>query len=488
MAGSNYKNYRIGSFVAVNTGKIIGCSANIHFKAKYNGSGFVFDNDGQIRHSVSVKAVKGKEKLGGFYYTNNGQIENCGFIATARGSKNQEAAFRDEILRIDPDVKNKQVYSDLKLGNSWKNDRSDVLEPDMQANMVARGLEPATEISSVDELLDLIAAVNDGDRKAAQGNYILTEDLNLRGKKIDPLGISETNPFTGTFNGDGKKITNFVINAKDREYAGFFGYVRDAKVTNLTIDYILKGTNGSTAGGMVGACSHAHFENCAVYINVTPSRCCGGFVGKNSGTIINCYVCGKIRFPIIWWPLLMIPMLGVLFLAWQGGGSSEEYVPEILDPNQAPVVGETNVPPPAAGTSRISFELNQEVHISAETQVGEMGYVNPARATMDAVVRICISDSELVKAGYNLAATGVRTAEEQAAEGYNPDSAFTELYRSGRVQIGYAVDLCKLSPLPNGTKLGVGEYVMIVMIDGYDPETNEKAIINTQVPIDVFIV
>ena len=102
MAGSNYKNYRIGSFVAVNTGDIIGCSANLHFKAKYNGSGFVFDNDGQIRNSVSAKAIHGKEKLGGFFYTNNGEIENCGFIGEAR--KSESAAFRDEKLRIDPDT------------------------------------------------------------------------------------------------------------------------------------------------------------------------------------------------------------------------------------------------------------------------------------------------------------------------------------------------------------------------------------------------
>lgn len=487
MAGSNYKNYRIGSFVAVNTGKVIGCSANIHFKAKYNGAGFVFDNDGQIRNSVSAKAIRGKEKLGGFFYTNNGQIENCGFIGAARGGKGQGSAFRDEQLRIDPETKHEQIYSDLKLDTVWKNARPDSLEPDIQANLVRREENDYIEISSAQQLLDLIEAVNDGDRKAAQGRYILTQDLNLKGKKIDPLAVSETNPFTGTFNGNGRKITNFTINAKDREYAGFFGCTRDAHVVNLVLDYILKGTNGGVAGGMVGSCVKSHFENCAVYLSAAPSRCCGGFVGKNSGTIINCYVCGKIAFPVIWWPLLLAPLAVVLVLSWKSGGN-EEYVPEIIDPNQAPVVGDNHVPPPAAGTSRISFELNQEVYISAETQVGEMGYVNPARATMDAVVHICISDSELVKAGYDLAAAGVRSAEEQAAAGYDPDSSFTELYRSGRVQIGYAVDNCKLSALPNGAKLGVGEYEMTVMIDGYDPDTNEKAIINTQVPITVFIV
>ena len=120
--------------------------------------------------------------------------------------------------------------------------------------------------------------------------------------------------------------------------------------------------------------------------------------------------------------------------------------------------------------------------------VGEMGYVNPSRATQDVVVRICISDSELVAAGYDLTAIGVRTAEELASAGYVPEEAFTELYRSGRIEIGYGIDNCKLSPLPNGEKLKIGEYEMFIFIDSYDPETFEKSIINANVPIAVHIV
>ena len=52
-------------------------------------------------------------------------------------------------------------------------------------------------ISDADQLLELIEAINDGDRAAAGGNYILTGNINLRGKKIDPIGASESTPFTG---------------------------------------------------------------------------------------------------------------------------------------------------------------------------------------------------------------------------------------------------------------------------------------------------
>ena len=205
MSASAYKNYRIASFVAVNTGKIVGCSANMHFKAKYNGSGFVFDNDGQIWNSVSAKTIHGKGKLGGFFYTNNGLIESCGFIGTSRKEDKEHRGFRDEDLRIEPSTQIEKVYSDLKLYSVWKNEKRSSLEPDIRANLVELDCDDYIQISEAQQLLDLIEAVNDGDRKAAAGHYILTENINLRGKKIDPLGISETNPFTGIFNGNGKK-------------------------------------------------------------------------------------------------------------------------------------------------------------------------------------------------------------------------------------------------------------------------------------------
>lgn len=36
--------------------------------------------------------------------------------------------------------------------------------------------------------------------------------------------------------------------------------------------------------------------------------------------------------------------------------------------------------------------------------------------------------------------------------------------------------------------LPIGDYEMIVAIDAYDPETNEKSVVNAQAPITVHIV
>lgn len=496
MQQNKYRNYRIGAFAAVNNGGIRGCSANISFKAKHGGSGFVYDNRGEIVSSVSVKAIKGRGEKAGFAHRTSQNPSACGFIAGPAKEKknNKDSGYRDEALRLDSSMKTADIYYLLGLDTQWKNPTQDSLEPAFVANhAVVESSQQRVEIWNVEDLLTMIRDVNDGDQQAAGAYYVLMENLNLRGKKLDPIGSSESTAFTGIFDGNGKTVSNFTINAKGREYAGFFGVTRDAVVVNLRLDCILQGNAGNVTGGMVAVCNGGRIENCAVCIHMTPSVCCGGFVGKNSGLIVNCYVCGKIAFPILLWPLLLlVGLLLLLGLGWLLSALFDRgqnvYVPEVIDPNQVPVINTGNVAPPPAGTNRISFEMNQEVYVSAETQVGKLGYVNPARGTMDSVIRICISDSELIRAGYEPVSCGVRTVQEQMSPGYDPNLAFTELYRSGRIQIGYSVDNCKLSALPNGMKLGVGTYEMIVMIDGYDPETFEKSIINTQVPITVEIV
>ena len=501
MSQNKYENYRIGLFAAVNTGKISGCSVNTHFKAKYSGSGFVHDNKGEISNSLSLKPIGGKIHLAGFVYRNGGTIRNSGFVGTVRKDTSdadentkKKSRYIDEEMAISSDLSNEEIYRELELGNVWKNEDQGVLHPDFKRNHVA--LEPFDEeriikISDSQTLIDIIRDINDGVQSAVEGYYVLTDNINLGGKAIEPIGASESNAFRGVFDGRGKKISNFTVKAKGRQYAGLFGFAKNATVINLKIDCVVDGTDGENVGAMVGVNNGSRFENCVVISNVKPGLCTGQFVGKNSGTIINCYVCGKVQFPVLippLWPLaflaalLLIPV-GVRLFKDDGG-----YVPEVIDPNQVPIIEKDDIPKPQAGTSRISFEVNHEIYISSSTGVGQMNYKNPARATQDVVVHILVSDSELTKAGYNLSAIGVRTPEQMAAEGYDPNTSYTELYRSGLVQVGFAIDNCKLSPLPNRQMLKPGDYEMTLKIDGYNPETHERSIINTNVPVTVHIV
>jgi len=95
--------------------------------------------------------------------------------------------------------------------------------------------------------------------------FILTADINMAGQVFTTAIIAADNSFsfTGTFDGNGHKIANFIINGGS--FVGLFGYI--------------------DSGGSV---KNLGIENCSV--NGDPdSQEVGGLVGDNDGSISNCY-------------------------------------------------------------------------------------------------------------------------------------------------------------------------------------------------------
>lgn len=367
--------------------------------------------------------------------------------------------FGNEEQFIAGDTPTESIRLRLELDKLWRGTEGKGFVPDMKANRKELPVtdSPAIRIETADDLKMMIESVNSGDKKAAGAHYILAGNINMKGAKLKPIGDCESYPFSGTFDGNGYTVSNFTIDCRGAEYGGFFGCTKNANVANLALDYILKGKGGVNIGGMAGSIAGGSFENCQVRIAMSPGLCSGGFCGKNTGYIRNCYVGGKIAqpAPILPW---LIPSAAILLVLLTVGSvvlvqkltGNVPFRPEIIDPNQVPVPKPNQQEdPPPAGTNRISLELNHEVYVSATTMVGQMDYVNPHRSTQDVVIRLCISDAELKKAGYDLVACKVRTQKELNAEGYDPEKAFTVLYSSQRLQIGYKLGYCKLSALPN---------------------------------------
>ena len=127
------------------------------------------------------------------------------------------------------------------------------------------------------------------------------------GAGFRPIGQDYDNAFKGTFDGNGKKITNLYINrtsSSGRLYVGLFGLTSHSTIKNLElknvniscavstdkfylIDYIIP-----YVGGLVGL-NHGTIINCTIsgvvigdgsgsYTNI------GGLVGENTGTITDC--------------------------------------------------------------------------------------------------------------------------------------------------------------------------------------------------------
>lgn len=491
---SSYSN-RIGGFASQNAGVIRDCYTDIKLKYDANAAGFVFENQGKIERAVAMGTIKGKENIGGFLCKNKGTVIDTAWLLEKGKEMPKHIVDADLALEYE---KAAEVFTALHLGVAWKTPKAE------DTRLEIRGFKAnfdeftegktVTEISTADELFRLAADIASGDAGAAAGCYRLTANINLKGKKWLPIGISETTPFTGVFDGAGFEITNFKLCSDKLDYAGFFGCVKGAHIGNLTLDCVVNAKGGSVTGAMCAVNDRGLISNCHVAAKISAEKCCGGFVGKNVGTIERSSFVGALGAvipPIIFilpiaglLALLLIIGLILLMLRW----NDSPYGPEIIDPNQKPHIDQGEVTPPPAGSNRISFELNQTVYINVATQVGLINYVNPTRSTQDVVISILVSDAELLRA---IGKTG-RTAAEQAAleakPDYDPEKSYQELFRSGRLQIGYQLEATKLGALADGTYLPVGEYEMMVAIDAYDPKTHEKAVVNAQAPITVFIV
>ena len=131
-------------------------------------------------------------------------------------------------------------------------------------------------------------------------NFKLTKDLDLsvitEEEGFDPIGEDRENPFTGTFDGNGKVIRKLMINRPGKRYVGLFGGVGGGGVVK---DIGLEDVNvegKGTVGGLVGSLNDkGMIENSYATGNVEGNAQVGGLVGTNSrGTIKNSYTTGNV--------------------------------------------------------------------------------------------------------------------------------------------------------------------------------------------------
>lgn len=101
-----------------------------------------------------------------------------------------------------------------------------------------------------------------------------------------PIGV-ESSPFKGKFYGNGKKITGLRINRTSTNNVGFFGYVTNATISDLTIEGTTV-TGVDNVGAMFGYISGSTVTNCHVVMTggngVSGTTFVGGFAGYSSNT------------------------------------------------------------------------------------------------------------------------------------------------------------------------------------------------------------
>ena len=176
------------------------------------------------------------------------------------------------------------------------------LDCELPTGMTGKGTEAEPfELKTADHLAWFRDFVNEGSMEACAkiADDVKEIDMSTVCHKADtekqvaelswtPIG-NFGNKYQGTFDGNGKTISNLYINATS-DCAGFFGYAEKCSVKNITFDNAKVKSSEYDTGILAG------FEYSCIIENVKTLKNCsvegykyvGGIVGDACGNIINC--------------------------------------------------------------------------------------------------------------------------------------------------------------------------------------------------------
>ncbi|MBQ5714390.1 MAG: hypothetical protein IIV77_07875 [Bacteroidaceae bacterium] len=198
----------------------------------------------------------------------------------------------------------------------YSNANTSVIPPHEYVNGICSECGAFEEPSFVDGYYQLTNAGNVEwfSARVAAGNLTINGKLM---KDIDfenvenihsPIGPSTGQKFNGTFDGQGFRIKNMIINRPDQDNQGFFGYLRgnnkDTYVKNLIIDSSCSITGKKSVGGIAANGQNnetfIYIQNCVNEANITAlGGDAGGILGSSSSNypkwiIQNCVNTGTI--------------------------------------------------------------------------------------------------------------------------------------------------------------------------------------------------
>jgi len=498
---ANSKNAVCGGFVALNTGTIVDCYSNMTVHGKATAAGFCGNNTGVIKNAYSAGHLKKAKVSGGFIAKNTGNVIDCFYDQSKLKSK----YLVDMVLgKLESDLTFEQTYHDFDwdFQNVWEDPNNNQEDPEADTKAQQKLFLPqfikekfyfelplsedVIVLSTADDLFKLAAKINEGDRRFATARYHLDNDINLKNRKWTPMGMDENNPFSGTFDGAGYRISNLLVNDKDCVYAGFFGMIKDAIVVNLGVEGVIK--KGKYSGVLAGVSDGSRIDCCFTNGTVNSQKFPGGFVGKNAGEISHSFAIGKIKnggkvlLPWLLGAGALALILGALVIANLWKNPTYPAIP--IDDNVT-VIPNDNAKP-REGNS-VTFQFDKQIVFPNASSGGVFTFKNPGNSNKNIVVELQLTDAEIIKAFGTTCRTTVEQAKIETQPGYSPETTRQVIGKSGAIPPGYALDEIKLQLLQDGTALKRGEYNAIIYLVFYDITTNEQAMLNTQMPVQLII-
>ena len=112
---------------------------------------------------------------------------------------------------------------------------------------------------------------------------------NLEEKSWVPIGNRNIIKYRGTFDGNGKTITNLYINASQLK-VGLFGYTYKGTIKNLTFEYANVTNTKDYTGILVGDIENSNLQNIKISntCQIKGGKYTGGIAGELDGNAYNC--------------------------------------------------------------------------------------------------------------------------------------------------------------------------------------------------------
>ncbi|MDD3193897.1 MAG: hypothetical protein PHE47_08685 [Oscillospiraceae bacterium] len=491
---------RVGGFVAENSGLIRDCYSILKLQDKKRISGgFVGQNNGSIAKSYAF-CPTGSLK-GGFLAANTGNIKDCFFFHNEAQNDRRFARLADtamgrslQKLRADEDF---QTLG-FDLERMWQ--RTGSIPPlgftpeNWRAAHEKDKAEATVFIGTARELLAFAGDVNAGDTDARSACVCLTADINLGGKEWTPIGTDRSRAFTGLFLGGGHTVSNFKIQNKGIDNKGFFGFFRGS-LYDLTVDCLLG--EGPCCGG-IAAYNEGEIRCCAALVSVSNREgLVGGLVGVNEGEVTCSYAAGRLAAappPLI--PILlgtgMLALLTVILVLvpwpWQNGDNATVFAPVPYDEDQVPISGDSSQQlTPRTDGNFVSFQFEREIDVNLDTGKCTFNFKNPGDSNHNIVVQLQFTDAQAIRV---MGSTGRTSQEQQALEamnGYSAETYRTIIAESGAIRPGYELSDLRLTEQPNGAVIPPGTYNAMVYLLFYDINTNNRAMLESQLPVEITV-
>jgi hypothetical protein len=270
-----------------------------------------YNDSGLIDNCYAISSVFGATHVGGLVGSNyDGKITDCfwdietsGQLTSTSGKGRTTAQMQMYETFIGWGGCGSKGIWTIDEGNDyprlwWENKPGKLLEGHLSNFLQGAGTEDDPYLIYTAEQINMIGVFPcEWDKY-----FLLMQDIDLggyTGTDFNIIGTWWDNAFTGVFDGNGKKISNFSYSSSDTNHIGFFGWVRgenalikDLELTNAEVD---AGT-GNFVGLLVGYLEDATITSCYGEGGIVSGNdSVSGLVGYNRGTVIHCYSTGEVN-------------------------------------------------------------------------------------------------------------------------------------------------------------------------------------------------